>query len=351
LTIDPRLHLAFAGRDELLGQELQAAYPQSAHRWLAPGVIASDLDPNEAALPARLAFAAQCLVRPTLMSGESVSQLARQAFEALRNALASHDGPWRLHVFTHPSEEPPVSPRRCVLVEHAIDELLHKKQRRLERTRVTNLVAPRTAGEALFQVLAVAPEVAYWSVTLPQDAPVVGGVVSRFPGGVAPVVDDLRPPSRAYRKLLEAELHMGARIGEGETCVDLGGSPGGWTFVAADRGASVVSVDRSPLRDDLMHHPRVTFLRGDAFRFAPEAPVDWLLCDVAATPSRSLEMLARWLDQGQCRRFCVTLKLKGDEAVSVVDSARRQLDGRPLRYEVRQLASNKNELTVIGSVD
>ncbi len=316
---------------------------------MAGGVIASDLDENEAALPGHLAFASQCLVRPTLLTAESVSQLARQAFEALLETFKYHDGPWRLHVFTHPEEKPPVSPRRCVLVEHAIEELLHKKQRRLKRTRVTDLTQPVGDGEALFQVLALAPDAAYWSATLPSDQRVTGEILSRFPAGVAPTPDDQRPPSRAYKKLLETELHMGERISEGERCVDLGGSPGGWTFIAADRGAHVVSVDRSPLRDDLMSHPSVVFERGDAFRYAPEEPVDWLLCDVAAVPERSLEMLDTWLRAGHCRRFCVTLKLKGDDPFSAVRDARALLARHAVRGRVRQLAANKNEVTVYGT--
>lgn len=325
------------------------AYPASSHRALSPGVVASDLDENEAALPSRLALASQCLVRPTLLTASSVSQIARAAFDALMESLKTHDGPWRMHVFTHPEEGAPVSPRRCVLVEHAIQELLHKKQRRLERTCVKDVTAPTSPDEALFQVLAVAQDAAYCSTTLPSDKRVTADVLSRFAGGVAPVPDDQRPPSRAYRKLLETELHMGVQISEGERCVDLGGSPGGWTFIAADRGAHVVSVDRSPLRDDLMASPLVEFVKGDAFRYAPDEQVDWLLCDVAAVPERSIEMLDEWLGEKRCRRFCVTLKLKGDDPFGPVDAARAMLARHKVHATVRQLAANKNELTVYGS--
>ena len=278
-----------------------------------------------------------------------MSQLARQAFEALLESLRHHEGPWRLHVFTHPEENPPVSPRRCLLVEGAIEDLLQKKQRRLKRTRVNDVTQPVGEDEALFQVLALGADAAYWSVTLPSDERVIGEILSRFPGGVAPTPDDQRPPSRAYKKLLETELHMGERIGEGQRCVDLGGSPGGWTFIAADRGAHVVSIDRSPLTDELMRHPRVAFQRGDAFRYAPDEPVDWLLCDVAAVPERSLEMLDTWLRAERCRRFCVTLKLKGDDPFAAIRDARSLLARHPVRGHVRQLAANKNEVTVFGT--
>ena len=119
--------------------------------------------------------------------------------------------------------------------------------------------------------------------------------------------------------------------------------------VVADRGARVVSFDRSPLRDDLMASELVEFVKGDAFRYTPDAPVDWLLCDVAAVPERAIEMLDAWLTEKHCRRFCVTLKLKGDDPFSPVDAARTMLARHAVRATVRQLGANKNELTVYGS--
>lgn len=316
---------------------------------MGPGAVASDLDENEAAAPATLAFVCQCLPQPTLIGAESVSLLARAAFDALLGDLQSHNGAWRLHVFTHPLENPPVSPRRCVLVENTMGELLHKRQRRLERTRVTTMMAPLRGDEAVAQLFVASSEVAYWSVTLPSQRSVVASLVNRFAGGVVAIDDDHRPPSRAYQKLLEMEACLGSRITEGETCVDLGGSPGGWTFIAADRLARVISVDRSPLRDDLMAHPLVTFVKGDAFAFAPEAPVDWLLCDVIAVPERSLQMLCTWLDAQRCRKFCVTLKFKGDVDIKLLQTAKTELNQRGVRFQLRQLASNKNEVSVFGA--
>ena len=105
---------------------------------------------------------------------------------------------------------------------------------------------------------------------------------------------DRRPPpglcslptvSRAFAKLAEAELRLGRRIAARDTCVDLGASPGSWTYVAVRRGARVTAVDRADLREDLMQHKNVRFERGDAFRFEPASPVDWLLCDVQRFPS------------------------------------------------------------------
>ena len=50
-------------------------------------------------------------------------------------------------------------------------------------------------------------------------------------------------PSRAFAKLTEALARLGHWMGPGERCVDLGASPGGWSFVALGKGAQVIAVD------------------------------------------------------------------------------------------------------------
>lgn len=315
--------------------------PGCINERVAPNVWAMRLGENtqqaaveDGPLPA---FASQVMPDAHALGGASINALARAAFEGLRGL---DDGAWRLHVLTPPTEPPTVSPRRAVLVAEAIDELLKKKQRRLLRTRIEPS-APRI-DDIVVQVLLTDAEGGYMSVS--RDAR-----ISRFPNGVPELPQDSRPPSRAYLKLLEVEAHLGERIEAGETCVDLGGSPGGWTFIALDRGASCISVDRSPLRDDIMESPRFTFVKGDAFTYEPPHAVDWLLCDVIATPDRSLGMLAHWLDAKLCRRFCVTLKFKGDVDVTILQGARAELDRRGVRYRMRRLTVNKNEVTVFGA--
>ncbi|MBO0736883.1 MAG: hypothetical protein J2P48_09985, partial [Alphaproteobacteria bacterium] len=71
---------------------------------------------------------------------------------------------------------------------------------------------------------------------------------SPFPNGEARFVEEHRgPPSRAYLKLWEALTLIGRRPGPGETCLDLGASPGGWSWALQAMGARVISVDKAPL--------------------------------------------------------------------------------------------------------
>lgn len=328
--------------------DLARAYPSSVHRPLAAGFVESVLSPADATLVPRLPFATQTLPSAEDLAGPSVAALAAAAFAHLVPALAAHDGPWRLHLFAAP--DGPVRPGRPRLVGEALAELLKRKRRSLLRTvSAEPSAAAWLPGEALVQLALAAPDAGFFSACLPAERERLDLQLSPFPGGVVELPPDPRPPSRAYAKLREAWARLGRGVRSGETCVDLGASPGGWTYDALAAGASVVAVDRSPLRDDLMRHPRLRFVRGDAFAFTPEVPVDWLLCDVIAYPERSLELLERWLSRGLCRRFVVTVKFKGAADPALVG----RLDGLLSRLaptaRALQLTANKHELTAFGA--
>jgi 23S rRNA (cytidine2498-2'-O)-methyltransferase len=132
-------------------------------------------------------------------------------------------------------------------------------------------------------------------------------------GEVRFVEDRAGPPSRAYLKLWEALTRIGARPGPGDVCVDLGASPGGWTWVLAELGARVVSVDKAPLAPAIAARPEVEFRRESAFGLDPGAfgDVDWLVCDVVCYPERLLGLVRRWLASGRVRRLICTVKFQG----------------------------------------
>ena len=336
------------GQEPALLAELASELPASRHRVLAPGLVESVLPPADAARPLLLAFATFSLPCARWIEAPSIAGLAAATLVPLLDAFRDHDGPWRLHAFPLPGA--PVKRGRADLVEDALAEALKKRQRRLYRSASLEPEGPWAPGEALVQLCLVAPERGLLSIAPPPVRERFSAVLPRFPGGSVDVQRDPRPPSRAYAKLLEAELRLGTRIGPGETVVDLGASPGGWTFVALDRGARAIAVDRSPLREDLMESPRLTFVRGDAFAWEPERPVDWLLCDVIAFPERSLELLERWLSRRLCRRFVVTVKLKGAADPGQLARLKEVLRRHAPGAWVRQLDANKHELTALGEL-
>jgi 23S rRNA (cytidine2498-2'-O)-methyltransferase len=139
---------------------------------------------------------------------------------------------------------------------------------------------------------------------------------SPFPGGDPLLVENKEdPPSSAYRKLQEALLLAGARPGPGDLCLDAGSCPGGWTWVLAELGARVHSVDKAPLDVRVSSRPNVEFKTGNAFALKPGdfGPLDWFCCDVICYPAKLWTWLEPWIAAGTVKRFVVTVKMQGKE--------------------------------------
>jgi 23S rRNA (cytidine2498-2'-O)-methyltransferase len=166
---------------------------------------------------------------------------------------------------------------------------------------------------------------------------------SPYPHGRIEFVEDRTgPPSRAYLKLWEALTLLGFRPQPGEICLDLGASPGGWSWALERMGVNVISVDKAPLAPAIARLPRVEHRVGSVFSLDPQTlgPIDWLFSDVACYPARLLGLIERWLAAGTCRRFLCTIKFQGETDHGI---ARRfaAIPGSQLRH----LFHNKHELT------
>ena len=201
---------------------------------------------------------------------------------------------------------------------------------------------------SVVQVLLTSPEEGLLSMAIAPLPYVQRHMLSPFPKGEVSTAVDKAAPSRAFAKLIEAELRMGRAIKSGESCVDLGASPGSWSYVAAQRGARVTSVDRAPLREDLLKNSRIAFEEGDAFRYSPARPVDWLLCDVIATPDRTANLLLQWLRKGWCKQFVVTIKLKEVPGADPLTMLKRELPALTQELFLMRLSANKKEVCAFG---
>ena len=156
--------------------------------------------------------------------------------------------------------------------------------------------------------------------------------------------DRIGPPSRAYLKFWEACTFLRAWPQPGERCLDLGASPGGWTWAAATLGAQVTAVDRAPLDPSVAALPSVTARAQNAFAIDPaaEPPVDWLICDVVAYPAPLLDLVKTWIASGRAARIVCTVKFQGetDHAAATAFAA---IPGARLLH----LFHNKHELTFL----
>ncbi len=170
---------------------------------------------------------------------------------------------------------------------------------------------------------------------------------SLFPNGEVHFLEDKEgPPNRAYLKLQEALTIIGTLPQPGDFCLDFGGSPGGWAWVLQKLGATVLSVDRSPLDPKISNLPRVQFQKKDAFSIEPSYVkkfsdnVDWIFWDVICYPEKTFEWISSWIESGFCKNFVVTLKFQGNNDYEISEQFSK-IPGSKLVH----LYQNKHELT------
>jgi 23S rRNA (cytidine2498-2'-O)-methyltransferase len=159
----------------------------------------------------------------------------------------------------------------------------------------------------------------------------------------------IKPPSQAYKKIWEGLSLVGRWPQKGEVCVDLGSSPGGWTWALLELGAEVHSVDRSELDPNLARYPLISqrpfFYRSDAFKFRTELvkkKVDWVFSDVICYPERLKEFMETWGKLEPRPNLMFTLKFQGETDFSTIEHF-RNYPGSFLRH----LSVNKHEITWI----
>lgn len=217
----------------------------------------------------------------------------------------------------------PVHARRATLI-----------QERLPHVSAKPLVFPADAPTA---------PLGSWTLLAPDRLLCAARCASPFPNGEVAFVEDRDgPPSRAYLKLWEALTRLGARPGPGARCLDLGATPGGWTWVLASLGADVLAIDKAPLDPKVASMPGVTWRGESAFGLDPHSvgPVDWLFSDIICYPARLLALVRRWMDAGRARNFVCTIKFQG-ETDHETAAAFAAIPGGRLFH----LHHNKHELT------
>ncbi|MEX0732815.1 MAG: 23S rRNA (cytidine(2498)-2'-O)-methyltransferase RlmM [Aquisalimonadaceae bacterium] len=164
-------------------------------------------------------------------------------------------------------------------------------------------------------------------------------------------------PSRSTLKLdeaLQVLLNADERqalLEPGNTAVDLGAAPGGWTWQLVRRSIRVTAVDNGPMQDALMDSGLVEHLRVDGFRYRPPRPVDLLVCDMVEKPGRITRLMRQWLERGDCRAAIFNLKLPMKQRYRAVREClellpERTSTGQHLDVRCRQLYHDRDEVTV-----
>ena len=239
-------------------------------------------------------------------------EIAAPSVKAAADALRAGQRNWSLYAAAHH--------RRAALIEARLP--------------------PVAAKPLVFPTAAPASHLGAWTLLAPDRMLASATKSSPFVNGECRFVEDRSgPPSRAYLKLWEALTLLGDWPRPGARCLDLGASPGGWTWALAMLGAAVTAVDKAPLDPRVADLPGVTWQEGSAFALAPES-VDWLVCDVIAYPRRMLSLVERWVAAGAAARIVCTVKFQGATDHDAADAFAAIPGGR-----LRHLFHNKHELT------
>jgi 23S rRNA (cytidine2498-2'-O)-methyltransferase len=200
-----------------------------------------------------------------------------------------------------------------------------------------------SAKPIVFPAAAPTAPLGAWTLLAPDRLLAAARCSSPFPNGEVQFVEDKwGPPNRAYLKLWEALVRLRRWPQPGERCLDLGASPGGWTWVLAKLGAQVLAIDKAPLEPRIAALPGVDWRGESAFALEPAStgPVDWLFSDIVCYPARLLRLVERWRASGLVRNFVCTIKFQG-ETDHETAAAFAAIPGA----QVLHLHHNKHELT------
>lgn len=168
---------------------------------------------------------------------------------------------------------------------------------------------------------------------------------STRPNGLWTFVESKDPPSRAYLKIWEILSRMPVSPTSEDVCIELGASPGGWTFVLEKLVKKVIAFDRAPLRQDLMASKKVDFYKKDAFsiNFEQFKEASWLFSDIICYPDKLYDFLTKKvLPSPTIKHVVFTIKFQGSEDKSII-SHFASIENAQIIY----LSANKHELTFI----
>ena len=148
------------------------------------------------------------------------------------------------------------------------------------------------------------------------------------------------PPSRAYLKLWEILTRIDQMPKKGDQCLELGASPGSWTWVLQQLGTKVIAVDRAKLDPAISALPNVSFMKKDAFSIQPKdfPSLNWIFSDLICYPEKLLQWLAPWLETDV--KLVCTLKFQGENDYEIV----KEFEKIP-NSQIFHLFHNKHELT------
>lgn len=341
---EPKYSWAFLTRAGAERDVIEELGPGHGGEAIAEGVVVAQGRPRGSdGRPVELAFARQAARLVAGVVPLHPEQIADALVRGYSAGRAPRGGAWRLQLVA-PDSTDPRDPRRRQ-VEALTGEVLEAVRARLPEADRGREVQNPADADRLLQAWVLDEASVVCGVTP------VGEALSSAPAGKVRLRRPDDAPSRAGLKLEEAIVWVGLGPEKGDTAVDLGASPGGWSQVAVGRGASVVAIDPAPLKIALPPR-RLAYVQASAFDYAPEETIDWLLCDMAWRPLEVAALIAKWGRRVWARQLIANFKLPMKRKVDMVRRVLEILESAGWRgLRVRQLYHDRDEVTVFGWLD
>jgi 23S rRNA (cytidine2498-2'-O)-methyltransferase len=279
---------------------------------------------------------------PISIEAEGEDFAARIAANFLQDyqlICAGKKRPFCLQVFVPDADSTNLLSARASHLEAQLKQIVCADEYFAKR-RFDNAEKCRELEGILWQVCLVKENKAYAGSLLCAEAP------SLFPGGRARLRLREEMPSRAALKLEEAFHWLRRAPDAGDTCVDLGAAPGGWSFILLERRARVLAVDPAKLSPELMKRKGVRHFCQSAFQFEPPEPVLWLCCDMAWRPMEVAQLLAKWGRKRWANFLVSNIKLPMKQRAEFVKELTKMIaSGGWQEVTARQLYHDREEVT------
>jgi len=304
-------------------------------------------------------FARQYLPNALLATGspDAIATAALDRLDTLMKRDKRTGATWQIHAFASDDDD---ALKLASTVQGKIKSIASAKYQHLHKKILSTLPAKdendltsnqkEPSPRLIVQVWGFSADSVYLSIASEKSG------VSALEGGIQRMKKIPGAPSRSASKLAEALHFFNTPPHLGETAVDLGAAPGGWSYVLAYHGVQVTAVDHAKLDLAGMKKTsgKITHLKENGLTYIPEKPVKWLVCDMVMGAAMTLEVLERWLlaDKMQC--FVVNVKLPERDPWPSVKQALNLIDkinclGTWNTIIARQLFHDRNEITLIGS--
>jgi len=171
--------------------------------------------------------------------------------------------------------------------------------------------------------------------------------ISPWAGGCYPAYE--RVPNRAGLKLMEALREFKIRLRPGSTALDLGAAPGAWSIVMRRLGVNVTAVAPTPMYHWLADDPglQIVPMLAEAYLLMCQMKFDIITNDMIMDAQDSARLMVAYAEHLKSQGIAImTLKLRQRNRRRVMDHALRILRKAYKIIRVRQLASNRREVTL-----